>query len=84
VEQTQECATGTGWPSGGVSDSELRAWLSAVAAVRPGSRLRNSMELQSAIALIHATPPARRSAFAAEIARRRRARQHSLAAAAVV
>ena len=81
MELTQELAADTGWPSGGVSDSELRAWLSAVAAVRPSSRLRNPMELQSAIALIHATPPARRAAFAAEIARRKRGRKRGAAAA---
>jgi hypothetical protein len=84
VEQTQECATGTGWPSAGVSDSELRAWLSAVAAVRPRSGLRDKMALRSAINLIHDTPPARRAAFAAEIARRKRARQRGSAAAVTV
>jgi hypothetical protein len=62
----------------------VEEWLSAVAAVRPGSGLRDRMALQSAIMLIAATPAARRSEFAAEIARRKRARQRSAAAAVAV
>jgi hypothetical protein len=52
----------------------VEEWLKAVAAVRPGSRLRDKMALQAAIYTIAATPAARRSQFAAEIQRRRRAR----------
>jgi hypothetical protein len=82
VEHTQEIDADSGWPSGGVTDAALKAWLSAVAAVRPGSGLRDPMQLRSAILFIAATPAARRSEFAAEILRRKRPRQHTQAAAA--
>ena len=58
----------------------VEEWLLAVAAVRPRSGLRDKMALQSAIHTIAATPAARRSEFAFEIARRRRLRQQSRAA----
>lgn len=80
VEHTQEIDADSGWPSGGVTDAALKAWLAAVAAVRPGSGLRNPMQLRSAILFIAATPAARRSEFALEIARRKRLRQQSRAA----
>ena len=70
----QESETGAGQTPGAVSNAALKMWLAAVAAVRGGRGLRNAMPLESAIKLIAATSPAQRSAFAAEIWRRRRAR----------
>jgi hypothetical protein len=67
--------------AGGGGAQTLEDWLRAVAAVRPRSHLRNAIALQAAINLIHDTPFARRSEFALEIQRRKRARQHVAAAA---
>jgi hypothetical protein len=65
---------------GGGGAQNVEQWLKAVAAVRPSSRLRDKMALQAAIYLIAATPAARRSEFALEIARRKRERRQSRAA----
>jgi hypothetical protein len=74
VRHTQEFEADSGWSSGGVGAPDLKTWLAAVAAVRGGRGLRNAMPLEAAIKLIAATSPAQRSAFAAEIWRRRRGR----------
>ncbi len=50
--------------------STLAQWVTAVTSLRPGG---GPMELQGAIDLISATPPGRRSRFAKEIWRLRRA-----------
>jgi hypothetical protein len=84
VKPDPELDAATGWPSGGVRDANLKAWLAAVAAVRPGSGFRDPMQFQSASMRIHAPSPAPRAEFAAGIARRKRVRQPSAAAVVAV